>query len=110
MKHPSDSYRNVNPPPENPNGVYATAIRRFFEDVEKRGKPTLRHAINLNCWQCINGDFDGGPKLIRGREITDCAMWPVRPYQFKEEPNPEIDSEVCTAPPGPCIASNTVEQ
>ena len=42
---------------------------------------SLRFAINAKCFDCVCGQ-----KLeIKHCEMTDCSLWPVRPYQDKAE-------------------------
>lgn len=48
----------------------------------KANPQSLRLAINGKCWDCIGAGADPNPRrLIRDCEVTDCALWPVRPYQ-----------------------------
>jgi len=42
-------------------------------------------AVNAKCWKCCGGPDDRYAsrikRLIRECHITDCPLWPVRPYQ-----------------------------
>lgn len=43
---------------------------------------SLRKAINGKCWDCIGRGCDPNPRqAIRDCVITDCTLFPVRPFQ-----------------------------
>jgi len=68
--------------------------------IEKaRKNPTsLRAAINGKCWDCVGAGNDPNPRRdIRECTITDCTLWPVRPYQTKAEAE-EGDEDEDTTP------------
>ena len=53
-----------------------------------RAKPTLRTAIDGECWGCCGGLWDrwvdGVKALIKECDREDnCTLWPFRPYQRK---------------------------
>lgn len=50
---------------------------------------SLRFAINGKCWDCVGAGADPHPRAtIRACRITDCTLWPVRPYQSAAEEAP----------------------
>jgi hypothetical protein len=65
----------------------AAGIKTTVKDpIEKANADpkSLRKAINGKCWDCIGAGCDPNPRAaIRDCVITDCTLWPVRPYQAK---------------------------
>lgn len=48
----------------------------------KRNPRSLRLAVNAKCYDCQGRDADPGVKRRIGRcEISNCSLYPVRPYQ-----------------------------
>jgi len=60
-----------------------------LDPIEKsiRNPKSLRMAINAKCWDCVGAGYDPNPrKLIRKCACgKQCPLWPVRPYQKKDE-------------------------
>lgn len=59
-----------------------------LDPIEKarRNPQSLRLAINGKCWDCIGAGADPRPRdAIRHCTITDCPLWPVRPYQHSAD-------------------------
>lgn len=57
---------------------------QILDPIEKaKTKPTsLRLAINAKCWDCIGAGSDPHPRREIGNCVmTDCPLYPVRPYQ-----------------------------
>ena len=51
----------------------------------RRNPQSLRFAINGKCWDCIGAGHDPNPRgAIRDCAISDCTLWPVRPYQRRD--------------------------
>lgn len=43
---------------------------------------SLKTAIAAKCWDCVCGDYNHASKHTIGTcQITDCPLWPHRPYQ-----------------------------
>jgi hypothetical protein len=43
---------------------------------------SLRKAVNAKCWDCQGGGADPNTRQAVGQcGITDCSLWPVRPWQ-----------------------------
>lgn len=65
---------------------------RVLDPIEKaRNNPkSLRLAINAKCWDCVGAGSDPHPrKEIGNCVMTDCPLYPVRPYQhlFEDVPS-----------------------
>lgn len=55
-----------------------------LDPIEKaRAAPaSLRAAVTAKCWDCQCGDADPAPRWRIGNcRITDCPLWPMRPYR-----------------------------
>ena len=56
----------------------------ILDPVEKakRNPASRALAIAAKCWDCQGGDADPHPRWRIGNcQITDCPLWPLRPYQ-----------------------------
>lgn len=64
--------------------------RTPVEKLEDNPK-SLRLSVNAKCYQCSGEDADPSVQWRIGNcEITDCALWAVRPYQdFSGRPVPK---------------------
>lgn len=68
---------------QTPFSMGLTQIKTPIEKAQENPK-SLRLAINAKCFDCMGCGFDGHPaNEIRLCEISDCPLWPVRPYQSK---------------------------
>lgn len=67
---------------------------KTLNPVEKaKANPrSLKSAIRAFCWTCEGGDADSGVRWRVGNcEITDCPLWPHRPWQTQVgRPAPSI--------------------
>ncbi len=66
---------------------YSMGLTQIPTPIEKAAEniKSLRLAINAKCFDCMGCGFDGHPaNEIRNCEISDCSLWPVRPYKPKD--------------------------
>lgn len=71
-------------------------VARSFDPIGKarRNPRSMRLAINGKCWDCIGGGADPNPrKMIRECSVTKCTLWPLRPYQRKDDETAEEAAE-----------------
>lgn len=57
----------------------------------KANPHSLRRAVTGKCWDCVGAGCDPNPRKAI-RECTSeatCTLWPVRPYQRKDEEGAE---------------------
>ncbi len=53
-------------------------VKRLTPAEKARANPkSLRLAINAKCYDCTCDD----KAAVKHCEITDCSLWPVRPWQ-----------------------------
>jgi hypothetical protein len=51
----------------------------------RRNPQSLRCAIDGKCFDCVGAGHDPNPRgAIRDCAISDCTLWPVRPYQRRD--------------------------
>ncbi len=78
---------------QTPFSMGLTQIPTPIEKAVENPK-SLRLAINAKCFDCMGCGFDGHPaNEIRNCEISDCSLWPHRPYRKKKRNKPQ-SSEV----------------
>lgn len=59
----------------------------LLNPIEKarRNPQSLRLAVNGKCYDCVGAGHDPNPRgAIRDCAISDCTLWPVRPYQRRD--------------------------
>ncbi|UZR27466.1 hypothetical protein [Methylococcus mesophilus] len=100
----------------------AMAEKRAAGEIERlspiekarRNPASLRLAINGKCWDCVGCGVDPNPRKAIGQCcISDCTLWPVRPYQRMAESDnesaPEEDDADASVNPGKHIYAPTPE-
>ncbi len=56
--------------------------RRDPYQIAAADPKSLRKAVNAKCWDCQGGGADPNTRQAVGQcGITDCSLWPVRPWQ-----------------------------
>ena len=59
----------------------------------RRNPLSLRCAINGKCYDCVGAGNDPNPRgAIRECAISDCTLWPVRPYQRNDEVDDDVEA------------------
>ena len=68
-------------------GIEAAKNAERVDPIEKaRLHPTsIRKAVTAKCFDCVRAGWDSNPRrLVRECTITDCPLWPVRPWQRQQ--------------------------
>ena len=56
--------------------------RKTWAEKVAENPNSLKIAICAKCWDCCCGDYNPNPRELIGLcPVTDCYLWPHRPYQ-----------------------------